>query len=558
MIDLTEEAADTLEPIAIDLTVTDARNLPVGYLVINKVLIQGTCYEKGDFVEVMHTTLGSQAVDFIRLEFIAENSHRQRLLRGVPYTRTRQLKGEMQMKLNEVCLLYYIDQSAESKDPVLVGVDENLVVRKRHLIVTNAPKPDHNPASTSQGGKRHQIKRHGPLVCRWTKKLYFTMRGRTMKINEVAFARMRSSDCSHVGYRVQESKLRGEWRGSQPVRQAPNPFHKYTLFDAFCGAGGVSRGADMAGFDVVHAMDKNDRACETYRLNFPGTKLHQMTVHDFIVSAGHIRTDVLHLSPPCQPFSPAHTHESIHDDENMDAFLGSCQLIDKIRPRMVTLEETFGIGFDRHRNYLRAVISHLTYRGYSVRWRPRFRLCTWGCAQDRERLVMIAAGPGEELPYFPKASHSETGGGGTKPFTSFGQAIAGISSRDDHHNIRALGTFPMPRMPLDASRLVKTITTSSSELYHPSGRRVLSVRELACLQGFPHHHRFVGTRTDIRRQIGNAFPPNTVKVLYRHLKKCLMREDGLLPMAGGVEDYEGVIRIEDDLPVTGRLVIDLT
>ncbi|PHH72024.1 hypothetical protein CDD80_4823 [Ophiocordyceps camponoti-rufipedis] len=379
-----------------------------------------------------------------------------------------------------------------------------------------------------------------------------------MKINEVALSRMRSSDCSQVGYRVPESKLREEWRGSQAVRQAPNPFHRYTLFDAFCGAGGVSRGADMAGFDVTHAMDMSDRACQTYRLNFPKARLYRMPVHDFIVSPGHIRTDVLHLSPPCQPYSPAHTHESIHDDENKDAFLGSCHLIDKIRPRLVTLEETFGLGFDRHIPYLRALISHLTCRGYSLRWRPRLRLCTWGCAQDRKRLVMIAAGPGEKLPSFPRATHSETGGGGLKPFTSFGQAIKGISSRDEHHNLRALGTFPEPKTPLDANQLAKTMTTSGSEPYHPSGKRMLSVRERACLQGFPHHHRFVGNGRDICRQIGNAFPPNTVKVLYRHLKKCLMREDGLLPMAVGVEDHEGVIRIEDDLPVPGRLVIDLT
>ncbi|PFH62761.1 hypothetical protein XA68_11984 [Ophiocordyceps unilateralis] len=292
-----------------------------------------------------------------------------------------------------------------------------------------------------------------------------------------------------------------------------------------------------------------------------------MAVDEFIVSTSkeRIRSDFLHLSPPCQPFSPAHTHDSVHDDENKDAFLGSGVLVDKIRPRIVTLEETFGIKFNEHRQFLQALIGHLTHLGYSVRWKV-VRLCTWGCAQDRKRLIIIAAGPGESLPPFPDATHSETGGAGREPFTCFGQAIVEIPPGDELHNVGAVRHFATLKAPLDASRLIGTITTGAANLYHPSGRRELTLREYACLQGFPHHHRFRGNMTHIRKQIGNAFPPNTVTVLYRHLQQWLLKEDGFLPSRPEVgrvlvvvDDMDAVTHVEDDLPARRHgAVIDLT
>ena len=43
----------------------------------------------------------------------------------------------------------------------------------------------------------------------------------------------------------------------------------YTFAGVCCGAGGASRGAEMAGFQVLWALDYNAAACETFRLNFP-------------------------------------------------------------------------------------------------------------------------------------------------------------------------------------------------------------------------------------------------------------------------------------------------
>jgi DNA (cytosine-5)-methyltransferase 1 len=128
---------------------------------------------------------------------------------------------------------------------------------------------------------------------------------------------------------------------------------------------------------------------------------------------------------------------------------------------------------------------------------------------------MIASAPGEQSPPFPAPTHSEYGGNGTKPW--------------------------------DANTLGRTITTGGANSYHPSGRRDFTLRELACLQGFPKTHNFVGTKTKIRRQIGNAFPPNTVYVLYKHLHDWLLKEDNV----GSYVPEDDVMVIDEDSDVSG-------
>lgn len=261
-----------------------------------------------------------------------------------------------------------------------------------------------------------------------------------------------------------------------------------------------------------------------------------------------IRADVLHLSPPCQYFSPAHTQESANDEENIFALFGCRELINKVRPRLVTLEQTFGITHDRHASYLWALIGDMTDQGYSVRWKV-IRLCTWGLAQDRKRLIMIAAAPGERLPPFPHPTHAQTGDAqaGVVQFRTINDEINRVSVGDDLHNLHQVKKYSPRKAPYDGDRLAGTITTSGSTSYHPSGKRSFTLREYACLQSFPKMHRFKGTSTAIKRQIGNAFPPKTVEVLYRHLQEWLLEQDSIHP---GEDVTAQAIVIEDDSDVS--------
>jgi len=59
---------------------------------------------------------------------------------------------------------------------------------------------------------------------------------------------------------------------------------------------------------------------------------------------------------------------------------------------------------------------------------------------------------------------------------------------------------------------------------HPSEHRPITHREAARLMGFPDDFVFMGTKTEIARQIGNAVPPDLAGALAGIAKDAL---DGL-------------------------------
>ena len=68
---------------------------------------------------------------------------------------------------------------------------------------------------------------------------------------------------------------------------------KIRTFDMFCGGGGSSRGAMMAGAVPVAGLDMWDLAAQTYQLNFPEattyhTKANRLPANRVLKEAGPI------------------------------------------------------------------------------------------------------------------------------------------------------------------------------------------------------------------------------------------------------------------------------
>jgi DNA (cytosine-5)-methyltransferase 1 len=59
---------------------------------------------------------------------------------------------------------------------------------------------------------------------------------------------------------------------------------------------------------------------------------------------------------------------------------------------------------------------------------------------------------------------------------------------------------------------------------HPEQHRSLTLREGARLQGFPDDFRFLGTRHDVRYQIGNAVPPPLASAAGEAIKRSLGKQ----------------------------------
>ena len=149
-----------------------------------------------------------------------------------------------------------------------------------------------------------------------------------------------------------------------------------TYGDAFCGCGGTTRGAVMAGLRVKWGFDYWDHACSTWRANFPQATCYQLASQEFVRKAQgekwrkpvDVKVDVLHLSPPCQYFSPAHTVDCSKDEFNVAGLYAVDAVIKVAKPRVVTLEQTFGLVAVRHRKYFNSLIHMFTSLGFSVRW----------------------------------------------------------------------------------------------------------------------------------------------------------------------------------------------
>lgn len=127
---------------------------------------------------------------------------------------------------------------------------------------------------------------------------------------------------------------------SNPPQRA---IKRYSFGDAFCGVGGCSAGARIAGLEIKWAFDADENVCHIYSENFPRAKTWVARVDQFLALKELGKVDVLHISPPCQTWSLAHTVAGTNDDANSASLFCIKDLLLMFRPRIVTLEQVCGL-----------------------------------------------------------------------------------------------------------------------------------------------------------------------------------------------------------------------
>ncbi len=136
--------------------------------------------------------------------------------------------------------------------------------------------------------------------------------------------------------------------------------------------------------------------------------------------------------------------------------------------------------------------------------------------------------PGENLPKFPERTHGEAGSG-LKPYVKIKDVVYNIPFSATHQNMIPVSRNPGLLTPFSANSFAKCITTGGGQNnHHPEGYRKYSVREMACLQGFPpdHHFHMHGIGVAMR-QVGNAVPPTLGKPWFERVVKSLKETDGI-------------------------------
>ena len=105
--------------------------------------------------------------------------------------------------------------------------------------------------------------------------------------------------------------------------------------DLFCGAGGLSRGLEMAGFQCVLGTDHNKSAMSTFERNHPDAETYLGDISDisdykFKKIAKKQKIHLVCGGPPCQGLSTV--GEGVPDDERNFLFLEFVRAVKNIKP----------------------------------------------------------------------------------------------------------------------------------------------------------------------------------------------------------------------------------
>ena len=292
-----------------------------------------------------------------------------------------------------------------------------------------------------------------------------------------------------------------------------------TLVDLFCGCGGTSCGFQMAGWTPVCAVDINDDALESYKLNFPHTEV----IHGDMKSASirrHLLThyrgvDAVIGGPPCQGFSKRNlTHGKRYEEMNKLPLLFA-RIALSLQPKFIFMEEVASA-----LPAVKAVRGLLEKGGYNV-YHTVLLASNYDVPQNRKRLILIATANATHATFVPPKPSLPTSAGQAlrqKPAPPKGSPVSEYTRKRIETLVKSStrligGNYAIMNLRRP-SPTIHTQTRSATGPYtikRRAGYYEISCQEAARLQSFPHTFRFFGKQTSVRKQIGNAVPPMLAK-----------------------------------------------
>lgn len=205
--------------------------------------------------------------------------------------------------------------------------------------------------------------------------------------------------------------------------------NKYNVLDLFCGCGGLSKGFEMAGYNIVLGVDFNEPALKTYEFNHKGSKtLHgdlsaPETFDKIDELVGERTIDVIIGGPPCQGFSL--TGPRNFDDERNKLYLAMIESVRRYQPKAFMIENVPGMATLYKGEVKDEILKRFRKMGYKITCQI---LCSadYGVPQIRKRLVFIGLRDGEEEFEFPTPSHTP------ENYVTCEQAISDLPSLVDN------------------------------------------------------------------------------------------------------------------------------
>jgi DNA (cytosine-5)-methyltransferase 1 len=184
----------------------------------------------------------------------------------------------------------------------------------------------------------------------------------------------------------------------------------YKLIDLFAGAGGLTTGFHLAGFDSLCAIDINTKSLATYQHNYPNTKIINQDIRlidpSQLRSRLNLQREELSLmigGPPCQGFSknvPA-GERNLNDSRNQ-LYKTFLEFVQEFRPVFVVMENVSEILKAYDGVVKDEITKQLELFGYKV-VSASLNAANYGIPQTRTRAFFVASL--NKLPNLPQQTH---------------------------------------------------------------------------------------------------------------------------------------------------------
>jgi len=328
---------------------------------------------------------------------------------------------------------------------------------------------------------------------------------------------------------------------------------KIRIVSLFSGCGGLDKGFENAGFDVVWANEYDSKIWATFEKNFPKTKLDRRSIR--LVESSEIpKADGVIGGPPCQSWSEAGALRGI-EDKRGQLFFEFVRVLKDKQPTFFLAENVSGMLAARHEKAFKKILKYFSGAGYVVEWKL-LNVSDFGVPQDRKRVIFVgyrkdigkkfifpephkekntlknaiwdlrnnakAAAPNkrDSMPKLRIANHEYMTGG----FSSMYMSRNRVRCWGEQSFTIQAGGRHAPLHP-QANTMIKV--EKNKQIFDPESPkpyRRLSVRECARIQTFPDDYKFVYENvSDGYKMVGNAVPVSLAEILAEKISEDLKK-----------------------------------
>lgn len=293
--------------------------------------------------------------------------------------------------------------------------------------------------------------------------------------------------------------------------------------DLFSGCGGLSKGLENSGFEIVAAVENWKPSIEVYKSNFK----HPVIEHDLSDVDSSIKLiesyepEIIVGGPPCQDFSSAGKRD--HTGTRADLTYCFADIVNSVKPKWFIMENVEPI---KKSHVLKDVVDQYISNEYGLS-AVILDASYCGVPQARTRFFLIGELNGSHNRLLPVLRNSLA----DKRMTMrdyFGGAL-GLDFYYRHpRNYNRRGIFSMD----EPSPTVRGVNRPIPKGYSinscdPDGVALEDIRPLTTIersyvQTFPKKFKFPGNKTNLEQMIGNAVPVNLAEFVGKAIKSYLI------------------------------------